>query len=87
MYVSVIHTIHEPEKFWRPELVESIPEGVTLNQALPNGDGSRATCLWQADSLETVRNVVEDTVGDVSDNEYFEVNEQNAQGLPAQATT
>ena len=42
-------------------------------------------CLWEAGSLDAVRDVVEGTVGDVSDNEYFEVNEQNAQGLPAQA--
>jgi hypothetical protein len=27
--------------------------------------------------------LVESTVGDVSKNEFFEINEQNAQGLPA----
>jgi hypothetical protein len=83
MYVSVLHTIHDPEKFWRPDLADLIPEGVTLHQALPNADGTRAACLWEADSQEEVKKVVEDNVGDVSDNEYFEVNAQNAQGLPA----
>ena len=83
MYVSVLHTIHDPERFWRPDLADLIPEGVTLHQALPNADGTRAACLWEADSQEEVKKVVEDNVGDVSDNEYFEVNAQNAQGLPA----
>jgi hypothetical protein len=83
MYVEVLHTIHDPEKFWRPDLADLIPEGVTLHQALPNADGTRAACLWEADSQEEVKKVVEDNVGDVSDNEYFEVNAQNAQGLPA----
>ena len=83
MYVSVVHTIYEPDKFWRPDLVESLPEGVTLHQALPNADGSRATCLWEADSLESVQDTVEGVVGDISDNEYFEVDQGNARGLPA----
>ena len=84
MYITVIHTIHDPEKFWRPDLADLIPEGVSLHQALPNADGSRAACLWEAESQEEVKKVVEGNVGPpISDNEYFEVNEQNAQGLPA----
>jgi hypothetical protein len=32
--------------------------------------------------VDAVRQTVEDTVGDVSSNEFFEVNASNAQGLP-----
>ena len=39
-------------------------------------------CVWESDSLDSVKQLVESTVGDVSKNEFFEVNEQNAQGLP-----
>jgi hypothetical protein len=83
MHVAVIHQISDPEKFWATASESELPEGITLHSALPNGDGSRAVCLWEADSLGTVKQLVEDTVGDVSQNEFFEVNAQNAQGLPS----
>jgi hypothetical protein len=83
MHVAVIHQISDPEKFWGAANESQLPEGITLHSALPNNDGSRAVCLWEADSLDTVKQLVEDTVGDVSNNEFFEVNAQNAQGLPS----
>jgi hypothetical protein len=82
MHVVVIHRISDPEKFWGAASESELPEGVTLHSALPNDDGSRAVCLWEADSLDAVQQLVEDAVGDVSNNEFFEVNAQNAQGLP-----
>ena len=57
---------------------------------LPNHDGSRAVCVWEADSLATVSDLVEGAAGESSNNEYYEVNTQNAQGVPsstARATT
>jgi hypothetical protein len=39
-------------------------------------------CLWEADSVDAVSQVVEESTGDVSSNENFEVNADNAQGLP-----
>ena len=87
MYVTVIHTIHDPDKFWGAagEVIPNLPEGVTLHSVLPNGNGSKAVCLWEADSQEPVKKIVEDAAGDVSSNEYYEVNVENAQGLPSQA--
>jgi hypothetical protein len=81
-HVAVIHSISDPDKFWGSADESEMPEGITLHSALPNGDGSRAVCVWEAESLDDVKQLVEDTVGDVSDNEYFEINAQNAQGLP-----
>jgi hypothetical protein len=83
MHVVAIHSISDPDKFWETADESKPPEGVALHSAFPNEDGSRAVCLWEADSLDTVRQLVEDTVGDVSSNEFFEVNAGNAQGLPA----
>ena len=82
MYVAVIHSISHPEEFWRAAEQGEFPEGVNLHSSLPNTDGSRAVCLWEAESPDAVRDVVEGTVGEFSSNEYFEVNAQNAQGLP-----
>jgi hypothetical protein len=46
-------------------------------------DGTRAVCVWESDSVETIRNLVESAAGQISDNEYFEVNAENAQGSRA----
>jgi hypothetical protein len=80
MHVIAIHSISDPDRFW--SAVPDIPEGMTLHSALPNDDGSRAVCVWEAGSVNDVEQLVEGAVGEVSDNEYFEVNDSNAQGLP-----
>jgi hypothetical protein len=82
VFVSVIHRIAEPEAFWGQVESTPIPEGIRLHSALPNQEGNKAVCLWEGDSLDSVRTLVEETVGQVSDNEYFEVDPARAQGLP-----
>jgi hypothetical protein len=59
-----------------------LPQGMALHATLPNSDSSRMVCLWEADSLEAVEEVVTGTVGDFSDNEFFAVRPDAAQGLP-----
>ncbi|MFN0071326.1 MAG: hypothetical protein ACKVVP_07530 [Chloroflexota bacterium] len=49
---------------------------------LPNRDGSTAVQLWEAGSVETVRSLIDSALGDVSQNEYYEVDSQKAMGLP-----
>ena len=47
-------------------------------------DGTRAVCLWEADSVEKVRDVVDGAAGDISNNEFFEVDPGHpaTSGLP-----
>jgi hypothetical protein len=82
MYITVIHDIRDPEKFWATVEASDLPEGVTIHSVLPNRNGTRSVCLWEAESLETVRSLVETTVGEWSMNDFFEVGEK-ATGLPA----
>jgi hypothetical protein len=83
MHVIALHHISDPERFFEAAQSTPIPEGVTLHSVLPSGDRSRAVCVWEADSEESVRRLVEDSVGEVSRNEFFEVDASAAQGLPA----
>jgi hypothetical protein len=83
MHVVVIHQISDPEKFWGGGERERAAGGHNAPQRAAQPDGTRAVCLWEAGSLDAVKQLVEDTVGDVSNNEFFEVNAQNAQGLPS----
>ena len=87
MYVAVHHTVKDPASFQTrgDQLREGWPEGVTPRQFLPDGHGRRAACLWEAPSVDAVREYVDGCLGDASDQEYFAVADQRAFGLPAAA--
>jgi hypothetical protein len=84
-YVVAIHEIADPDRFWNAADPSQIPAGITLHATYPQSDGSRAVCLWEADSVEAVRNLVDGTVGDASRNDYFEADSRHAGalGLPS----
>jgi hypothetical protein len=84
MYVIVHHKISDPATFWFSveAAMAEIPEGMQLRQLFPNADGSQCVCLWSADSVDTVKQLVESKVGHVSSNEYYEVGTEKAIGLP-----
>jgi hypothetical protein len=84
MYIVVQHKISDPATFWSMagEALSSLPEGVKLCQSLPNADGSQCVCLWSADSVDTVKELIESKAGHISNNEYYAVETQNAMGLP-----
>ena len=84
MHVVAIHSISDPRAFWGGQL--DLPEGTTLATAVPSTDGTRGICIFESDSVDTVRNLVESAAGQISKTEYFAVDEQNAQGLPSPAT-
>lgn len=84
MHVVAVHTISDAEKFFTAagEGIPRLPSEVELQCVFPSRDGSKTICLWNADSVETVRTIVEDMVGAFSSNEYFPVDDANATGLP-----
>jgi hypothetical protein len=95
MYVVVQHTFTDPPSaFSRGERLiknSGAPTGVRGLQFYPATDGSGATCLWEADSVEAVQRYVDSTLGDSSDNLCYEVDAEQAfaeqpLGLPARAT-
>lgn len=62
-----------------------MPPGVSARQFCPSQDHSRATCLWEADSIDTVRTYLEPYSAGVCENTYYEIDEQTAFGLPEKA--
>ena len=85
MFVVAHHLISEPLTFWATVqlAVPQMGSRLQLHQVLPDRDGTEAVCVWEADSLEMVRETVERHVGHVSTNTYFEVDAKRAAGLPA----
>ena len=82
MHIVAIHNISDPERFWGAVQQAEIPADIQLHSTLPNDGGSKAVCLWEADSQDAVRDLVEGVVGGFSNNEYFEIAAENAIGLP-----
>jgi hypothetical protein len=90
VYVAIVHQVKDAQAFLsRGERLadpSNAPAGVVGRQVCPSDDVSAATCLWEADSVDAVRDYVDSTLGDASDNTYFEINTEYAQGLPEPAT-
>ena len=89
MYVAVVHRVKDPQAMLkRGEGLSdpaNAPPGVVGHQFCPSKDLSAATCVWEGDSVDAIRNYIDGTLGDSSDNTYFEINEEYAQGLPQHA--
>ena len=85
MYIVVHHHVSDPAKF--REIASAggaLPPGVSLHHSLPTSDGANVFCLWEAESVAAVRDVLEPALGQVSRNEYFEIDptQPYASGLP-----
>jgi hypothetical protein len=82
MYVLVQHTISEPAAFWNDADPRTLPQ-VKLHHTFPAPDGTRAVCIWEADTVEALRNLLEPMVGKVSRNEYFTVENREGFAFPS----
>ena len=90
MKVGVIHRISDPETAQASGQPLFEPhEGVQLLQFCPSQDFRTAACIWEAESIDAVRDLVDPTLGDASEQTYYAVNTEQAVGLPeaAAATT
>jgi hypothetical protein len=79
MYVVVQHTISEPATFWNSADPTTLSPEIKLHHTFPTPDGTRAVCLWEAQSVEALRSFLEPVIGGVSRNEYFAV--ENREGF------
>lgn len=85
MYIVALHEINNTEDFWAsvqrnlPNLPESGVKGVV--SVFPNRDMDKCTCIWEADSIETLNSYLREKVGDWSKDSCYELNETAAIGL------
>jgi hypothetical protein len=76
MFVTVIHHINDPEGFQAAEakaLEAGLPSHVGLPIHAATTDHKLGICIWEGESVEAVREVVEGAVGAWATNEYFEM--------------
>jgi hypothetical protein len=86
MIIVVNHKINNPTDFWA-SAQKSLPElpagGVQrVLQVMPNKDMNTATCVWEADSIETLDAYLRSKVQDWSTETYYELNSAAAMGVP-----
>jgi len=84
MYIIVEHEISNPKSFGeKVDGLAHLPSHLKLHQSLPNREGTKAVCLWEAARVDEVKDFVEREVGQFSKNTYFAVEATKAMGLPA----
>ena len=85
MYIVAQHQIKDPARFW--SLSPEGPGAPTLHAAFPSNDKTKGVCLWESNSIDSLRDSLDALVGDAAENTYFEVDAGVAVGLPDRATT
>ena len=76
MFVTAIHRIHDSEGFQGAK-AKAMEGGLPPHVALPiyaaTKDGGLGICIWEGESVDAVREVVEGAVGPWAENEYYEM--------------
>ena len=84
MYVVSQHTILDRWKAVQAtQGLTNPPAGITLHLFLTDPEVSKAVCMWEADSVEAIRDLVDGILGPHTENEFFAVREPAAVGLEA----
>jgi hypothetical protein len=88
MNIVVEHRIIDLDKFSSMDAAEVAGgggPGFKLRQFLPPQDGSVATCLWEADSIDSLQEWLDPATAGVTENTYIAIDDENAIGLPEAA--
>lgn len=87
MIIVVNHKINNPGDFWASaqQSLPNLPEaGVQrVIQVLPNNAMNEATCLWEANDIQTLDAYLRTKVQNWSTEQYHEVDTTHAMGFTA----
>lgn len=74
MFIVVNHTINDPAKFWSAaeSATTGLPAGMNVIHTFPAPDGRKAVCVWEAQSVDAVRNFLDPATAGSARNEYFQ---------------
>ncbi len=86
MYVMVLHEIANPEAVWKKaaEVLETIPPDVKLHHTFSTPDGTRAVCIWEAEGIEPVKNLLAPAFAGISTDTYWIANNKEGIAVPPQ---
>ncbi len=61
---------------------QRLPKGLKALEYLPSVDGQKAVCVWEADSLDHLKEFIDRETKGAAWNDYFQVKTEAALGLP-----
>jgi hypothetical protein len=83
MFVAIYHEIHDREQFkQKVNAMAPPPQELRRHQFFTATDLSCAACLWEAPSVDDLRDYIDGSLVPASTQTYFAVNERRAVGLP-----
>jgi hypothetical protein len=83
MFVAIYHEIHDQAEFkQKVNAMAPPPQELQRHQFFTATDLSRAACLWEAPTVDALRDYIDSSLEPASTQTYFAVNEQRAVGLP-----
>ena len=87
MYVIVNHQINDTSRFWDTarSATASLPPNLKLHHTFPSPDGRRAVCVWEADTVNAVRDFLDPATAGMARNDYFEAPNKEGVSLPTLA--
>jgi hypothetical protein len=86
MYIVVQHQVTDPAKFWPADAAQftaMVPPHLTLHTTLAGVDGSQAVCVWEAESVDALRDWLDPATAGASVNTYFAAANKDGIGLPS----
>jgi hypothetical protein len=89
MHIGIHHMINDVQK-WNQGTKSvmgkiqggTLPAGMKPVFFIPATDQKTTFCVWEADSVNTVKKFIDQETGTAARNEYFEVDTKNSLGLP-----
>ena len=89
MIIAVHHVVNNPDR-WEQSVNRikalsdnnDLPKGLKGLMFLPAMDGHKAVCVWEANSVEVLQDFLDREIGTGAVNEYFQVDDATAFGLP-----
>ena len=84
MFILVQHTISDPATAWgrAQQSLPSMPAHLKLHHSFPTPEGRNAICIWEADSIATLKDYLDPMLGPSAKNEYAEVVNKEGVALP-----
>jgi hypothetical protein len=84
MYVVVNHEISDTSRFWAAaeSVSANLPSGLKVIHTFPSPDGRKAVCVWEATSVEAVRNFLDPATKGMARNDYFAAPNKEGLAMP-----
>jgi hypothetical protein len=82
MNILVNHQISDPEAYWGALGANpAIPEGFKVMMLMAGSDPATAACLWSAPDVDSLKSLVDGTLGQSSSNSYMVIDNTKSFGI------